>query len=154
KDVLQRARLCADCHVGGPEREVNHDLLAAGHPRLNFEFSSFQAIYPQHWCDRDDRARYPDFEARSWAVGQVVSAQTALNLLAYRANNKKAPWPEFAENNCYSCHHDLRGRLGRGQNLDLGPGVLTLNDWYYAELPAALGFEGHSLEVSAELAGL
>ena len=130
--------LCADCHVGAPEMEVNHDLLAAGHPRLNFEFGSFQAIYPKHWCDRDDRARYPDFEARSWALGQAVSAQAALTLLANRASDKDKPWPEFAENNCYSCHHELRAGGWRKPEPGQKLGALSLNDWYYAELPGVL----------------
>ena len=34
------AEACAACHVGdGLDREVNHDLIAAGHPRLNFELT-------------------------------------------------------------------------------------------------------------------
>src|SRR5262249_35632430 len=43
KDVVVRARLCAGCHVGAPGMDVNHDLIAAGHPRLNFEFAAYQA---------------------------------------------------------------------------------------------------------------
>src|SRR5262249_34488097 len=43
KDVLVRARKCAGCHVGSAEREVNHDLIAAGHPRLAFEMAGYQA---------------------------------------------------------------------------------------------------------------
>lgn len=154
KDLVVRARLCADCHVGGPEIEVNHDLIAAGHPRLSFELGSFQAIYPRHWSDRDDRARYPDFEARSWAVGQVASAKAALDLLAYRAGNEKSPWPEFADMNCYACHHDLRERPWREQNPGRRLGVLTLNDWYYAEVPEALAYLGWPAEGLADLEGL
>jgi hypothetical protein len=154
RDLLVRARLCADCHVGKAGMEVNHDLLAAGHPRLNFELASFQAIYPKHWSDRDDRARYPDFEARSWALGQVVSAQAALDLLAYRADTRDRPWPEFAENNCYACHHELRARPSREQAPGQPLGVLTMNDWYYAELPAALRYMGKPTDVSAELEDL
>jgi hypothetical protein len=47
KDLASRARLCAGCHVGDggsddlPARDVNHDLIAAGHPRLNFELSAY-----------------------------------------------------------------------------------------------------------------
>jgi hypothetical protein len=51
-DVLTRANLCADCHVGGPGRDVNHDLIAAGHPRLFFELSAFHANMPRHWPEK------------------------------------------------------------------------------------------------------
>jgi hypothetical protein len=134
KDLAARAAICAECHVGSPGREVNHDLIAAGHPRLQFEFAAYLANYPKHWSADDDKKRHPDHEARAWAVGQVVSAIGALRLLQARAeksgvqspkskvqgqNSKvdlglwtldlghSAPWPELAEYDCFACHHDL-----------------------------------------------
>ena len=129
-------RICAGCHVGSPAddehllRDVNHDLIAAGHPRLDFSFSAYLNLMPKHWPDgprrQDSRpAHYgfrPDSEthAETWAIGQAVTAQAALELLAYRAGsdeklangaNKEhlapAPWPEFSEYDCYACHHQL-----------------------------------------------
>src|SRR5262249_40039035 len=70
KDLIERARGCVGCHVGAPGRDVNHDLLAAGHPRLNFEYGAFLANVPKHWDERRDKARSPDLEARAWAIGQ------------------------------------------------------------------------------------
>src|SRR5262249_35051891 len=107
KGLGERAHLCVSCHVGDVNKEVNHDLIAAGHPRLNFEFGAFQAIMPKHWPDEGTHGQ-PDFEARAWAVGQVVSAQAALALLKHRASTTRSPWPEFAEYECFACHHDLR----------------------------------------------
>ncbi len=118
-DVLTRANVCADCHVGGPGRDVNHDLIAAGHPRLFFELSTFHANWPKHWPDEADAKRHPSvesatgsvFEAKLWAVGQVVTAQRSLELLSQRAELAKrepAKWPELAEWNCFACHHDLQ----------------------------------------------
>lgn len=124
-DVLTRANVCADCHVGGPGRDVNHDLIAAGHPRLFFELSTFHANWPKHWPDEVDAKRHSFeidiakrgiltgsvFEARLWAVGQVVTAQRSLELLSQRAELAKetpAKWPELAEWNCFACHHDLQ----------------------------------------------
>jgi hypothetical protein len=101
KSLGERARLCVSCHVGDTEKQVNHDLIAAGHPRLNFEFGAFQAIMPKHWREAGENAR-PDFEARAWAVGQVVSAQAALALLGHRARTTSSPWPEFAEYDCFA----------------------------------------------------
>jgi hypothetical protein len=112
KGLIERAKGCVQCHVGSAEQEVNHDLIAAGHPRLNFEFSAFLATMPKHWSIREEKERYPDFEARAWALGQVVSAQAALELLAHRADaaissRKTAVWPGFAEYDCAACHHEL-----------------------------------------------
>src|SRR5262249_3518407 len=50
-DPKRQAVICAGCHVGAakdekelfPARDCNHDIMAAGHPRLNFELASFQA---------------------------------------------------------------------------------------------------------------
>ncbi|MDR3638816.1 MAG: multiheme c-type cytochrome [Isosphaeraceae bacterium] len=117
--LVAQARLCAGCHVGGSGRDVNHDLIAAGHPRLNFEFSAFLANMPAHWDvgQGNDPAR----ESQAWAIGQVASACAALELLAWRAaSDSKAlrPWPEFGEYSCASCHHDLSSmgwaRTGNG----------------------------------------
>ena len=116
-DVLTRAKLCNECHVGGPERDVSHTLIAAGHPRLFFEFSTFHSNWPKHWPRKTDEVKHPVagakpdppsslFEAKLWAVGQVITAQSSLRLLHHRATKAQA-WPEFAEWNCYACHHDL-----------------------------------------------
>lgn len=140
KKLVDRAKLCASCHIGDAEKEVNHDLIAAGHPRLNFEFGAFQAIMPRHWREEGENAR-PDFEARAWAVGQVVSAQAALALVAHRARPNSQSWPEFAEYDCFACHHDLHEPCVRQKpvhNAERAPGSLPWGTWYYATLPQAL----------------
>ncbi len=136
KSLRVRAEVCARCHVGDREMDVNHDLIAAGHPRLRFEFAAYHANYPKHWREKAPRK---DFEARAWAIGQLVSAQAALELLQHRATasstNAEKPWPEFAEYNCAACHHDLKG----GPKPNLGPrlaGDLLWGTWYFAMLPA------------------
>jgi hypothetical protein len=84
-----RAGVCAGCHVGArsadgiPERDVTHELIAAGHPRLMFEFSAFLANVPKHWTEKSPP---PNFAVRAWAVGQIASARAALVLLADRAD--------------------------------------------------------------------
>jgi hypothetical protein len=135
RNVRVRAAVCARCHVGEGQMDVNHDLIAAGHPRLRFEFAAYHANYPKHWSSAADRDRDPAFEARAWMVGQVVSARAALELLRYRAENRK-PWPEFAEYNCAACHHDLTGqeRQKRGYG-PRRPGDLPWGSWYYPVLP-------------------
>ena len=119
-DLGERALACAGCHVGAPAvdgklplRDMNHDMIAAGHPRLTFDFASYQRDLPPHWREWDRTARTPrdaDFETQAWLVGRVAHAETAAALLADRARRAQekespAPWPEFAEFNCAACHH-------------------------------------------------
>jgi len=141
KSIPGRARLCVDCHVGSPSTDANHDLLAAGHPRLNFEFAAFHAKMPRHWSDDKDkdpavdpRGR-PDFEARAWAIGQALTATAALNLLAARAAGTKLPWPELAEYDCYACHHGLQSPSPRQPRSGRLPGSLPWESWYTCMTP-------------------
>src|SRR5262249_2351328 len=78
-------RLCTRCHVGEPGREVDHELIAAGHPRLNFELTSYLANLPRHWDDAAARKRQSDLEARHWILSQIISAGASLELLRARA---------------------------------------------------------------------
>jgi len=112
KDLAGRAKVCASCHVGNadvPLMQVNHDLIAAGHPRLNFELSSALAKYPAHWRVDEEQARFPDLGWRTWQVGQVACAEAAARLTAARAGQATSggAWPEFAEQDCFSCHKNL-----------------------------------------------
>jgi hypothetical protein len=119
KDLAWRTKMCATCHVGQKDMEVNHDLVAAGHPVLKYEPSGYHNIYPKHWPTEKGYGR--DFQVRNWAIGQVVAAELALDLLAARAdlaaNPKSAgrdesngdhPWPELAEYDCYACHKTIQ----------------------------------------------
>ena len=62
---LVQAQVCVGCHVGAPAkdgvpaRDLNHDLMAAGHPRLIFELSSYQANMPPHW-------RHGQVQGQAW----------------------------------------------------------------------------------------
>ncbi|MHB1426335.1 MAG: multiheme c-type cytochrome [Gemmataceae bacterium] len=138
KDIGERAQVCVRCHVGRQEADVNHDLIAAGHPRLRFEYGAYLANYPaRHWKLADDHARYGDFEARAWLVGQAASAKAALELLSYRAEPKHdKPWPEFAEYGCFSCHHDLQDQEWRRKPF---VGQLPWGTWYFAQRKIVAG---------------
>ncbi len=139
-DLGERAVTCAGCHIGAPAsgppgagtavRDMNHDMIAAGHPRLNFDFAEYQRRLPVHWWEKDRTAggnvpRGPGFAAKSWLVGRVAHAEAACRLLDDRAarslrNDAKTPWPEFAEFNCAACHHNLPAEW-RGQVLGTRP---------------------------------
>jgi hypothetical protein len=95
---------------------------------------------PKHWREEGENAQ-PDFEARAWALGQVASAQAALALLEHRSRGDTLPWPEFAEYDCFACHHDLREPSWRqepGHYANRLPGVFPWGTWYYPLLPQAL----------------
>jgi hypothetical protein len=143
KNLTSRAAICVGCHVGEHSddrqtvRDVNHDLIAAGHPRLNFEFSAFLDNMPDHWEEKSPNAgifgpthRSADFPARAWAIGRLTTIKAALALLKRRAADIDPPppaldahdaaalkltprWPEFTEFGCFSCHHDLRDQAFR-----------------------------------------
>lgn len=138
KNLTVRAELCAGCHVGSKDgREVNHDLIAAGHPRLNFELSAYQAVLPRHWRRGDELTRHADFEAKAWIIGRLTSAKAAAALLENRSRSSREPVPEFSEYDCFACHHDLqepsptrrRGYPGRK------PGDLPWGTWNFEMLP-------------------
>lgn len=106
-----RADVCMDCHQGNAQQNVDHRLIAAGHPVLTFELDNYASI-PElvHWrSDRDRQERLGRRQShglRAWAVGQVVGLREGLELLAQRAGGD-GPWPEFAELSCSSCHHSI-----------------------------------------------
>jgi hypothetical protein len=140
RGLSTRAQVCTACHVGTATADVNHDLIAAGHPRLTFELTVYQAHMPRHWSEKEEKARHADFEARAWVIGQAACAQASLELLAARAQPATRPWPEFAESDCFACHHDLRQpsrRIQRGYG-GSAPGLVPWSEWPYALLPSAL----------------
>jgi len=134
KSILGRTTVCLKCHVGSPAADVNHDLIAAGHPRLYFEMSTYEAKVPPHWDGARDRQSHPALDARLWAVGQLATADAALALLEHRSSLKPpSPWPEFAEYGCFNCHHGLTGSDWR-QKPDLSghPGRYQWGTWNFA----------------------
>lgn len=156
KDLTARAELCISCHVGSGEADVNHDLIAAGHPRLTFEFASHLHRMPLHWDEQreNNRQTRPDYEARVWTIGQIAAAQAQLNLLAARADaaardRPGAVWPEFAEYSCYACHRHVGGESHAVVAGRLGQPAWGA--WYNSMLPLV----GHAPEdVDVRLAAL
>jgi hypothetical protein len=121
RNLRVRANTCLGCHLGAPGQEVDHELIAAGHPDLVFELDTFTFAQPAH-----HRARAANLRVRAWAVGQSVALAQSMNLVAAHAEKS---WPEFSDLECYQCHHDLRGDSWRIQRGYAGrkPGSLQLN---------------------------
>lgn len=156
-DELSRAKTCTECHVGAPPsskpeglpvRDVNHDLIAAGHPRLQFDLNAYLKAMPPHWSEHDSGA---NVHLRRWAAGQWSAMRAWLDLLKYRAETgNKDDWPELAEYRCFSCHHDLKANAWRQQNVTKtgpAPGSLKWGNYYSSTLAdaAAVLFPGESI---------
>jgi len=103
RDLDKRSEKCMSCHVGTADKQVDHEMIAAGHPDLTFELDSFSAAMPRHWKVRSEDN--PWIGVQSWAIGQAVQLRESLNRLSRRASS--ANWPEYAELECFACHHSL-----------------------------------------------
>lgn len=119
-DLGRRAAACAGCHVGAPagdgssvRRDMNHDMIAAGHPRLDgFDFAEAQLRLTPHWFEKDrtrpgQPPRGPDGAWRTWLVGRAACGEAAARLLGDRASH--GVWPELAESDCRGCHQTIPG---------------------------------------------
>ena len=119
-----RAAACVGCHVGpmiavnGKTYDMNHDLIAAGHPRLAFEFASYLANLPKHWDESADHARHqvsgqpPSFHSDAWAAGQEQVARQLVRQIEHRLtaanrDTNTTPWPDFSNYDCFDCHHAI-----------------------------------------------
>ena len=103
RDLVHRSERCLSCHLGTPEKFVDHEMIAAGHPDLYFELASFSAVMPRHWKEPLDKD--PWIDVRALAVGQAVQLREELRRLA--RESKDGVWPEYAELDCFACHHNL-----------------------------------------------
>jgi hypothetical protein len=103
-----RGAVCVGCHVGGAKKEVDHELIASGHPILAFELDNYTESMPPHWTPGRDT-----HGVRAWAVGQVVKFRQSLDNLSRHARGDE--WPEFSDMSCYNCHHDLKDSGWRQQ---------------------------------------
>ncbi len=103
RDYVHRSERCVSCHVGTAEKQVDHEMIAAGHPDLTFELDTFSSAMPRHWRPARDREAWADVQ--EWAVGQAVQLREALNRLDRHVAG--STWPEFSEMECFACHHSL-----------------------------------------------
>ncbi len=103
RNLEKRSLKCLTCHLGGAEKFVDHEMIAAGHPDLTFELGLFTFVMPPHW--KMPEQGNPWRQVQAWGVGQAVQLRESLNRLARRANGPI--WPEYAELDCFACHHSL-----------------------------------------------
>lgn len=103
RNLEKRSQKCLACHLGTAEKFVDHEMIAAGHPDLTFELGLFTSVMPPHW--KMPEQGNPWRQVQAWGVGQAVQLRESLNRLARRANGPV--WPEYAELDCFACHHSL-----------------------------------------------
>jgi len=124
RDLTKRSEKCDTCHVGTPDKQVDHEMIDAGHPDLTFELDSFSAAMPRHWkINRPDDP--PWLGVQTWAIGEAVQLRESLNRLSRRATGPN--WPDYVELDCFACHHSLTA-----------PGDswrLTTTDYYQGRRP-------------------
>jgi hypothetical protein len=101
-----RATTCTGCHLGDATRQVDHELIASGHPVLTFELDNYTETMPAHWPPGKDTHGVP-----AWALGQVINFRESLENLSRHARGQN--WPEFSDLTCQTCHHSLADSQSR-----------------------------------------
>ena len=145
RNPANRARQCYSCHLGSAAegKVVSHAMYAAGHPPLfGLEMGTFFGKVPAHWTaisQKNDAIKKlfqynPEekSQAKSVVLGGVVALRDAVALFATRAatGRQENLEPDFADYNCYACHHDLKKlswRQRRGYRYT--PGYPDLREW-------------------------
>jgi len=134
-----QAKLCLSCHLGKKNQFVTHRMMAAGHPRLNFELSTFTAIQPPHFqVDQDWHQRKGEYSpTKSWAIGQVIASQFILNSFNDPEIGHDGIFPELVLFDCHACHRLISEKRG-DPRWGMGSGRIRLNDSHFLMLRAIL----------------
>lgn len=111
ENLVKRAERCLDCHLGTDKAFVDHELIGAGHPRLNFELDTFSALMPIHWLPPKEKAERDWLGAKTWVVGQAVALRHQVELLSSSRKSQAVRWPDLVYFDCYACHHDVVDRV-------------------------------------------
>ncbi|HBJ34355.1 MAG TPA: hypothetical protein DDZ51_06245 [Planctomycetaceae bacterium] len=127
RNFVKRIDGCVRCHVGsrvadGMVRDMNHDMIAAGHPALRFEGWSALRRLPRHAVEDRSQDGLPSLEdeseLRRFLAAQAIAIRAAIQLTAQRridsqlespdASLTASVWPELADFDCFACHHHLK----------------------------------------------
>jgi len=111
KDLVKRAEKCLECHAGTGGKEVTHELIGAGHPRLTFEIDAYAYAMPPHWRPPQERKDREWLGARVWAIGQAAAFRNEIRRLMASRRVDSGLWPDFAHLDCFACHHAVVDRL-------------------------------------------
>jgi len=140
ESIIGRAVTCVRCHVGSRSsdniiRDVNHDLIAAGHPALRFDLLIYSENLPQHWATQSspiDGAAASAIRVRD--VGRAVRLAAAATLASERAaaarDDSSIPWPELSDYDCFGCHRPITARSPRMSAFKISFGLPIWNAWH------------------------
>lgn len=136
-------------------RDMNHDLIAAGHPALRFDLLTYHEFMPHHWDDRGAAEKsFNESPYRVRMTSRYAGLAAAARLSGERAQHSldeqakqqplSVPWPELADFDCFACHQSLSPRAFRlpksvdgKYSLKISNGLPLWNAWYAAPLAAA-----------------
>lgn len=117
ESIIGRASTCVRCHIGsrsedGLVRDMNHDIVAAGHPALRFDLLLYNESLPKHWdVQAAAEVKFNESPIRTRKVARAMNLAAAATLSTQRASahleDKRVPWPEFADYDCFACHQSL-----------------------------------------------
>lgn len=155
ESMIARAEGCVRCHIGSRSsdalvRDMNHDLIAAGHPALRFDLLIYNDNLPHHWDDASEVERAFGQSARKVrSVGRSIGLVAAAKLSSERAaassspqpdNHAAVPWPELSDFDCFACHQSLLPRSYRlpinvdgKPKLEISNGLPLWNAWFTAQ---------------------
>ncbi len=111
KDLVKRAEKCLECHAGADGKEVTHELIGAGHPRLAFEIDTYTYAMPPHWRPPKEKKDREWLGTRVWAIGQAAAFRNQMKRLAASRRTGFGLWPDFTHFDCFACHHAVVDRL-------------------------------------------
>lgn len=127
-----RAKLCLSCHVGTGEKFADHDIMAAGHPRMSFELETFTVNQPAHYhVDDDYLKRKGNIKSvNMWVNGMVFKAKRQMDLIRSDLFAGHGIFPELAFFDCHACHHPMDDRRMSPTSVtgNLPPGMVRLDD--------------------------
>ncbi len=127
-----RARLCLSCHVGTQDRFADHDIMAAGHPRMSFELETFTVNQPAHYeVDEGYIERKGNIRSvNMWSTGMVKKAKRQLELIQSERFTGHGIFPELAFFDCHACHHPMDDQRMQPTSITghLPPGMVRLDD--------------------------
>lgn len=142
--VTERAALCASCHVGDAKRPITHEVMAAGHPALNFELDTYLASMPPHHrpSAAQTLGKPETLPLQQWLQGQIAASQALISRLP-ELSKSSSLFPELALFDCYACHHDLNQNFWRAQRAPgQGVGSVRLADTALQNLQLWLDGQG------------
>lgn len=147
ESIIGRNETCARCHIGsrsddGLVRDMNHDLIAAGHPALRFDLLLYNENLPKHWdVSSESESEFNASAIRVRKVGRAMNLSAAAALTSQRASahlqDMNVPWPELADYDCFACHQSLSIREyllppveGTKSPLHVSDGLPIWNAWH------------------------